>query len=241
MSHGKRIVITGGTAGIGLAMAEALIARGARVAVCGRSRALLDAFATTYPDAVAIAADITVADDRVRLLAEAETRLGGVDILINNAGALAEHDFASAPPDDRTIDANIALNLTAPIQLTAEALRRFPALEVVAFVTSGFALVPPTRAPLYGATKAGLRAFAKALRRQGAARGLRVIELLPPAVATRATAGRNGPKVAPEAVAGALVAALDDGKDEVLPGQVRFLPALLRLAPRWIEDKVAQG
>jgi len=67
-------------------------------------------------------------------------------------------------PDE--MDAEIALNLAAPIQFAALALQRLERPGAVVFVTSGFAFVSPTRAPSYGAVKAGLRAFAQGLRRQ---------------------------------------------------------------------------
>jgi uncharacterized oxidoreductase len=193
---GKSVLITGGTSGIGLALAEAFLREGANVAVCARSEQALRAFQLKHPQALAIRADVTHAAARQEMLDAVAGKFASLDVLVSNAGVLIERDFIKEPPDAATLAAEIDLNLTAPIQLTAEALRRFEKLATIVFVTSGFALVSPRRSPTYGAAKAGLRAFAKALRRQGAERKLRVLEVIPPTVDTPATAHRKVNKVA---------------------------------------------
>jgi uncharacterized oxidoreductase len=238
---GKAVLVTGGTSGIGLALARALVRAQARVAVCARSRAGLDAFAAEQPGAVALQADVTDRASQARLLAAVEDRLGGLDVLVSNAGVLVEHDFMHEDVDPAAVAAEIDVNLTAPIQVAAAALARFPRLGALVFVSSGYALVAPRRAPTYGAAKAGLHAFAKALRRQAGARGVHVLEVLPPVVDTPSTAHRDVRKVSPESVAEATLRALAAGRDEALVGEVRFLPGLLRLAPRWVEAIVARG
>ncbi len=80
-------------------------------------------------------------------------------------------------------------------------------------VSSGYALALATRAPVYDAGKAGLHAFTKALRHQLAPRGVRVVEVLPPVVVA------------------ATLKAIARGRSDVLVGQTRWLPTLLRLAP----------
>jgi len=193
------------------------------------------------PGALALRCDVTDAAAQTRLLASVEQRLGGLDVLVSNAGVLVEHDFMreNAAPD--TLAAEIDLNLTAPIQLAAAALARFPGLGALVFVSSGFALVAPRRAPVYGAAKAGLHAFARSLRRQAGAHGVLVLEVLPPVVDTPSTAHRAVKKMSPESVAEATLRALAARRDEALLGEVRFLPGLLRVAPRWIEAMVARG
>lgn len=237
---GKAVLVTGGTSGIGLALAQAFLRGGATVAVCARSRERLDEFAAAHPQALVVPTDVTDPASQAALLDRVQARLGGLDILVSNAGVLVERDFMRDPADAVGIGAEIALNLTAPIQLTACALARFPRLEAVVFVTSGYALVAPRRAPTYGAAKAGLRAFAKALRRQAGGRRPHVLEVLPPVVDTPATAHRQVRKVSAQHVAEATLEALSSGRDELLIGQVRLLPALLRVAPRIVEKVVAE-
>ena len=84
--HGLRAVVTAGAGGIGRAIADALIANGARVLVCDVDRAALDDFRAAHPDAATSFADVAVDDDVARLFGEAQALLGGLDVLINNAG-----------------------------------------------------------------------------------------------------------------------------------------------------------
>lgn len=229
---GKRVLITGGTSGIGLALADAFRDAGARVAVCARSPAALNAFAAARPDALAIQADITDLAAQGRLLEEVATGLGGLDILVSNAGRLIERDFRTAPPGGAELAQEIALNFVAPVQLTAATLARYPALDAIVFVTSGYALVSPRRAPTYGAAKAGLHGFAEGLRRQFDVAGPQILEVLPPTVDTPATAQATVKKVSAEAVAAAVLDGLARRKSMTLIGATRFLPTLLRLMPK---------
>ncbi|WP_375378186.1 SDR family NAD(P)-dependent oxidoreductase [Hymenobacter cellulosilyticus] len=143
--------------GIGLGLAKAFLAQGAAVAVCGRSREALDLFSHTYPDALAVQADVTQAADRTRLLDRVAERFGHLDVLVNNAGRFVERDFTTGTDPAADLEQEVALNLTAPIQLTSEVLVRWPALTALVFVTSGFALVSPTRADLRGGESGAAR------------------------------------------------------------------------------------
>lgn len=232
------VLITGGASGIGLSLAEAFLSQGAAVAVCGRSRITLDRFTHAHPDALAIQADVTVAEARIAMLDAVAERFGRLDVLINNAGTFVERNFASGADVTQGLEQEVALNLTAPIQLTGEALRRWSALSAIVFVTSGYALVSPTRAPTYGAVKAGLHGFAEGLRRQLAPKGTHVLELLPPLVDTPMTEATTGKKMSPAAVAAVTLQALARRKPMALPGQTRMLPTLLRIAPNAIKRLV---
>jgi uncharacterized oxidoreductase len=166
-------------------------------------------------------------------------RFGRLDVLINNAGTFVERDFTS---DDATValDQEIDLNLAAPIHLTGETLRRWPALAAIVFVTSGFALVSPTRAPTYGAVKAGLHGFADGLRRQLAPHGTHVLEVLPPTTDTPMNAAITRPKMPPAEVAAVTLKALRQRRPMALPGQTRLMPAMLRIAPGTLGRMVAK-
>ena len=235
----QTVLITGGTSGIGLSLAEALLEEGASVAVCGRSQPALDRFAAANPQALAVRADVTVPEARAAMLDAITERFGRLDVLINNAGTFVERDFGGG---DATValDEEIALNLTAPIHLTGEALRRWPDLAAVVFVTSGFALVSPTRAPTYGAVKAGLHNFAEGLRRQLAARGTHVLEVLPPTTDTPMNATVTRAKMPPAEVAAVTLRALRQRRPMALPGQTRLMPAMLRIAPGTLGRMVAR-
>jgi NAD(P)-dependent dehydrogenase (short-subunit alcohol dehydrogenase family) len=82
----KRVLVTGGTSGLGLAMAEALAQAGATVAVTGRSAQRAAEAAAALPDAIGIECDVRDEASVARAVAEAWSRLGGIDMLVNNAG-----------------------------------------------------------------------------------------------------------------------------------------------------------
>ncbi|KQS71877.1 SDR family NAD(P)-dependent oxidoreductase [Modestobacter sp. Leaf380] len=234
------VLVTGGTSGIGLALAEAFLADGASVAVCGRSPAALDRFRTAHPEALAVQADVTDPAARRVLLDAVVDRFGHLDVLVNNAGSFVECDFTTGLRALDGLAQEIDLNLTAPIRLTAEVLERWPTPEAVVVVTSGFALVSPTRAPTYGAVKAGLQGFADGLRRQLAPAGTHVLEVLPPTTDTPMTAGQAVDKLSPADVARSTLAALGRRRRTATPGDTRVLPALLRLAPRTADRVVGR-
>ena len=234
------VLITGGTAGIGLALAEAFIREGDRVVVCGRSQDALDRFSSAHPEHMAFQADMTDTAARAAMLDAVQAAYTRLDILINNAGTFVEREIAGAPDSLDGLEQEVALNLTAPIQLTDEVLRRWPGVSALVFVTSGFALVSPARAPTYGAVKAGLHGFADGLRHQLAARGIHVLELLPPATDTQMNANLNVKKLSKAEVAETTLEALSRRRPMALPGSTKWLPVLLRLAPTKIRKMVAR-
>lgn len=233
------VLITGGTSGIGLSLAEAFLDQGAAVAVCGRSTAALERFSRTHPDALAIQADVTNAGARIAMLDAVAERFGRLDVLINNAGTFVERNFAEQPTATEGVEQEVALNLTAPIQLTGEVLNRWPEISAVVFVTSGFALVSPTRAPTYGAVKAGLHGFAEGLRRQ-LSPTTHVLELLPPRTDTPMNADSTGRKTSPAEVAAVTLKALNRRRPMALPGPTKLLPMMLRIAPHTITRSVSK-
>lgn len=139
-----------------------------------------------------------------------------------------------------TLDDEVALNLTAPIHLTGAVLERWPEPDAIVFITSGFALVSPTRAPTHGAVKAGLHGFADGLRRQLAPKGTHVLEVLPPSTDTPMNAAATGKKLAPEQVAAVTMKALRRRRNMAFPGQTKVMPAMLRIAPGFLRRTVAE-
>ena len=175
------VVVTGGTSGIGREFAVRLQAEGAKVIACARHEVALRELQTRYPQIEAIRCDVTVSLDVLALEAAIQDRYGRIDVLINNAGIMEQVDLLDQSVSDERIAREIAVNLTGPILLTR---RLLPLLRcgrnpMIIMVTSGYALLPATRAPTYSATKAGLRSFTMALRLQLHGVGIRVVEVHP--------------------------------------------------------------
>ncbi|MGA0540502.1 SDR family NAD(P)-dependent oxidoreductase [Neotabrizicola sp. VNH66] len=235
--EGRRALITGGTSGIGLALAQVLAARGVRVVVTGRDAARAEAVAATLPGAEAIGVDLARPDDQDRLVAEVGRRWPDLAILVNNAGVqvnmppvgLGDSGLADALRDE------VALNLAAPAILT---LGLMPVLAgqpgaVVVNISSGLAIAPKRTAPVYCATKAGLRSLTRGLRLrcQVAAPGIRLVDVVMAYVDTPMTAGRPGRKLTAESAAVAVTAGLERDLDVIWIGKTRILSLLDRLAP----------
>ena len=220
-------LITGGSSGIGAAVADGLAAAGCRLVVLGRNRDRLDAVARRT-GARAVVADLCTPGG----LARAAEVAANVDLLVNSAGLGWAGDLAAmAEPD---IDALVALNLTAPMRLTRAALpgMRQRGRGQLVYVSS-IAAVGVGGESVYAATKAGLRAFADSLRLEVAGAGIGVTTLLPGAVRTPFFDHRGLPydrrfprQLDAAEVASALLEALDRGDPEV------FVPRWLTVAAR---------
>ncbi len=114
--NGKRVLLTGATGGIGRAIAHVLSEAGARVALAARKEETLHQLAAKITGAVAIPTDITKPDDRRKLIEQAVSSLGGLDILINNAGIGSWGHFSTSSED--IVRQIMEVNFFGPIELT---------------------------------------------------------------------------------------------------------------------------
>ncbi len=226
---GKSVLLTGGTAGIGREIALQLRAKGAIVVLTGRNADRLAAMQAEGFDV--IAADLSNADG-VDALVDAWGDKP-LDVLLNNAGQLVDHDFRKGPVDPDAADACIYANLNAPIRLTAAlmgALKSRPQAAIVN-VTSGLAIAPAARTPVYCATKSGLRFYSLALREQLKDAGIRVIEALPPVVDTQMNDGNPMKKMPAEECARQIVDAIEKNRDEANIGMTKMLRVVESASP----------
>ena len=225
---GKTAIVTGGNDGIGREIARALKAKGVTVIVVGRDAGRLEAAAAEGFET--IAADLATPGGVDAVAAAAASR--PIDVLINNAGMGADY-LIDEPIDLAEVDRCVALNLTAPIHLITRllpALRARPEAMIVN-VTSGLAIAPNARSPVYCATKAGLRSFTLALRGQLAGSRVHILEALPPVVETRMTEGNTHKKLPAHECARQIVAAMEAGRDEANVGMTRMLRAAYSVSP----------
>lgn len=225
---GKRILITGGSSGIGLELARALLAKGARVVITGRRPdALAAALAELRGGGAPVwsaVADVSTAAGRAATLAAALDALGGLDILVNNAGGVRAGRLEVMAEAD--VAAMIETDLLAPILLTRAALGPLRASgdAMVVNVTSGIALIGAPFYAAYAAAKAGLARFGEALRRELKGEGVHVLTAYPAATDTPMMASnRAGPELGfsrepASAVAAAIVDGIEAGVFEVIRG-----------------------
>lgn len=174
--NGKNVVITGGTSGIGLATAKALIDNGARVLVTGRTPASLhNARATLGPDAIVEAGDAV--SDIDALVRRAGDELGAVDLLVLNAGATISSTVDEATATE--FDTLFALNAKAPFFTLQKFLPLLPAGSAVVFTTSVSNTKGIAGTSVYSATKAALRSMTRTFARELIDRGIRVNAVSP--------------------------------------------------------------
>lgn len=227
---GKTALVTGGTDGIGGHLVRQLRALGASVITHGRNA---DRVAATRAGGFeVIEADLSTQAGVDTLLAAVAGR--SIDILINNAGAGADHDFREAGlPDLAEANAGIFLNLNAPIHLitTLMPMLKSRPEAMIVNVTSGLAIAPRAGGPVYCATKAGLRSYTQALRAQLANTAIHVLEALPPVVETKLTAGRGSSKMAASECARQIVTAMKRNATEANVGMVKLLQLVNSISP----------
>lgn len=190
--EGKRILITGSTRGIGQSIAERAVAEGASVIVSGRDqqaadRAAQELSARTGGRVVGLGAALTEDDAVDGLLDRAAKLLGGIDVLVNNAGIDADGPAIDHPLEDwRRV---MRVNLEVPFQLAQQAARLFDekAGGVIINVSSiaGFRAI--AEACSYVASKHGLVGLTKALALEWGPRNIRVCGVAPGLVKTDMT------------------------------------------------------
>jgi len=236
----QKVLVTGGSAGIGLALARSFLEAGSRVVICGRDKDRLEA-AAQETGATPIIADVGIGEDLSRLVRAANDALGGLSILVNNAGIQFNYEFPSTPKEEALalIEQEIRINLEAPAKLTslcAPLLLQAPEAAVVN-IGSALAIVPKASAPTYCATKAALHGFSKALRYQFENSGSRVkvFEVMPPLVDTAMTRGRGRGKISPEEVAATTLEGMRRNRYEILVGKTGLLWWINRAAPSLAE------
>lgn len=226
--NGKRILITGGSSGIGFALAQAMLAKGAKVVISGRRPEVVAesvrSLRTEGPAIHGVAADVTTVEGRSATIEKAVAALGGLDVLVNNAGGVRAGRLETT--DEAELLAMIEVGLSAPILLTRAALPelRKSGCAMVVNISSGIALVGAPFYTTYAAVKAGLAHFGEALRRELKGEGVHVLTVYPGATDTpMMSTNRAGPELGfsrepASAVADAIVAGIEAETNEVIRG-----------------------
>ncbi|MFI5888551.1 SDR family NAD(P)-dependent oxidoreductase [Actinoplanes sp. NPDC051513] len=183
---GKVAVVTGGSAGIGLAVAHGLAAEGAHVVLCGRDEERLRAAASEIHGVrvLAVPADLTAPDGAERLAATVTAEFGGADILVNNAGTGSEEKILTAP--DERWQFYWELHVMAAVRLarTLAPGMRERGGGVILHNASICATQPLAYEPIYNVTKAALVMFSKCLANELIGDNIRVNAVNPGLVMT---------------------------------------------------------
>lgn len=234
--NGRRVWIVGASSGIGAALAEALAARGARLALSARSREGLDAVAARCGGALVVPMDVTVSADHARAAAEVRREFGAIDVAIFNAGTYTqmrawELDSASIR---KTVDTNLMGVMEGVAAVTGCMLERGEGAIALVGSVAGYGGLP--KAAAYGPTKAALINFAEVLYLDLAPRGVDVFVINPGFVETPLTAANDFhmPALIPAAEAAQrIVSGFAKGGFEIhFPRRFTMVLKLLSLLPR---------
>jgi short-subunit dehydrogenase len=253
--RGLRVLVTGASGGIGRHVAEVLADRGARVAVAARSADKLSQLARSLEergaDVYAVAADVTVDDDRRRLLESTVAHFGGLDVLVNNAGVASFGHFADS--SDQVARQVMEVNFFAPAELIRLAIPhlrqgRQPAIVNVASMCGRRGL---PAWPEYSASKFALCGLTEALRGEMARFDIDVLLVVPGL--TRTDLGRHllrnegrmkidfAGGMPAEEVAGQIVRSLERNRTETVLGrEARWILRINRFLPRLLDRLLAR-
>jgi NAD(P)-dependent dehydrogenase (short-subunit alcohol dehydrogenase family) len=243
---GTVVAITGGARGIGRATAEALVAKGCRVAIGDLQLGPAEeAAAGLGGGTVALPLDVTDRSSFTRFIDEAERQLGPLDVLVNNAGIMPVTPIAEEGDESirRQLDINV-YGLVVGTQLAIERMRRRRSGHIVNIASSaGKAGVPGIAT--YSGTKHFVVGFTEAVRAEHRDDGIEFSYVMPVTVNTQLIEGlqdqRGVKRVEPEDVAREIVGALETGKVDVyVPRQLRASVVLGTLLPRGAREALGR-
>src|SRR5438270_1889745 len=238
----RTILITGGSAGIGLAFALKFAELGNRVIVTGRRQRALDEVKAKYPKLHTIQSDVANPGQIAALAARVKADFPKLDVLMNNAGIMIFRNLTAPAADLAELTAEMNINVAGVIGMTSAFIDILTANKgTLINVSSGLAFVPLPSAPIYSATKAAIHSYTQSLRFQLEETGVEVIELMPPAVKTDMTtelAEGGGSVITTDELVKQSFALLKAGTIEIRPGQSKQLAFLRRLAPNFINGQL---
>jgi NAD(P)-dependent dehydrogenase (short-subunit alcohol dehydrogenase family) len=215
--EGKTVLVTGGNRGIGQALVEEALRRGAKRVYAGTREPL----AHSDPRVTSVTLDVT---DQVQIQAAVEA-VDSLDVLINNAGVALYDDLS----DRAALEQSLTVNLFGPWAVTQAFLPLLTASRgAIVNNVSTMALAPLPLTPAYAISKAAAFSLTQSLRALLAGRGISVHAVLTGPTDTDMTRGFEIPKATPESVAQAIFAGIEAGQEDIFPD-----PMSASLADSW--------
>ncbi len=222
---GNTVFISGGSAGIGLAIAKKLSSEGNKIIINGRNKERLQNALKELDNAVAIQGDLSVEEDRIRIANELKEQHTGVNIIINNAGRAIGYLLSHTTNAHLNAIEEMNTNFFSVIHFTELLLPHLVQKKEAAVIniTSIAVFGSHKFLPTYGATKAALHSYTVALRQTyEESKNVQIYEVYPPLVNTefsREIGGENG--IPPEEVADELLIALEEDQFDVPVGDTK--------------------
>ncbi|OBK11778.1 SDR family oxidoreductase [Mycobacterium sp. 1245852.3] len=242
---GKRILLTGASSGIGEAAAEQFARAGATVVVVARRQELLDALADRITsaggDAISIPCDVSDMDAVDALVADVDKRLGGIDILINNAGRSIRRPLAESLERWHDVERTMVLNYYAPLRLIrglAPGMIERGDGHIINVSTWGVLSEASPLFAVYNASKAALSTVSRVVETEWGDKGVHSSTLYYPLVATPMIAPTKAyqgmPALTPEEAGEWMITAARTRPVRIAPRMAIAAKALDTFGPRWV-------
>lgn len=237
---GNTVLITGGSSGIGFALARQLTALGNTVIVTGRHAPALGLACERLPAAHAIQSDVSDPHAIAKLYRTVVRDYPQLNVVINNAGVMRKLNLRTFGTDLNDVTREIDANLNGTIRMCIQFLPHLMTQQRAALVnvSSGLAFVPTPIAPVYCASKAAIHSFTQSLRVQLQNTNVAVFELAPPLTQTGLFKGDFNPRdVAPiepmnvEVLVRKVIQGMENDRLKIRPGLSNVLKLMSRVAP----------
>lgn len=243
ITTGNTVLITGGSSGIGLALAKRFLQLSNKVIITGRNKNKLEEVNNAFPEIITFCGDLTDKNSLDELVLFMEQQYADLNILINNAAVQYNYNFADERELTYKIDYEVAANITAPIKLTGLLL---PLLlknsnSAIVNVSSGLFIAPKKSASVYCASKSAIHSFSKTLRYQLEHTDTKVFEIIPALIDTPMTEGRGKSKISPEQLTDEFFRNFEKDKFESYIGKTKLLKYINRLSPRLADNIMKNG
>ncbi|MDE1871516.1 MAG: SDR family NAD(P)-dependent oxidoreductase [Candidatus Micrarchaeota archaeon] len=227
-TRGNVVLITGGSSGIGLSLAESFVKSGNEVIICGRSTERLEGARAKLPSIHTRKCDVSK-EDECRALYDWASSNFKVNVLVNNAGIQRRIDLKKGLEDLENSEDEITINLKSQIYMSALFIPLLSKREESAIIniSSGLGFVPLAIFPVYSATKAAIHSFSMSLRHQLRDTTIKVFEVIPPTTDTNLKGARKNDYpdkgIPPSEVAEAAMKGIESDQYEIAVGRAQGL------------------
>ncbi len=236
------VLITGGSTGIGLALAKQFLDNNDYVIICARNEKRLEEARKKHPELKTYICDVSDEQSIEKLASSVLVDHPNLNILVNNAGSMHIHDVVNDSLPFKYQQQEIMTNFYGTVALCNVFLPHLQrqANATILNITSGLAYMPFMPSPVYAATKAAAHSYSLSIRQALKNTSVRVVEALPPMVDTEMTEGlemQGMKKMSPEKLAQSIYKRLNKGQLEIRPGDSAMMIKMYKLFP-WMINAV---
>ena len=239
------ILITGGSTGLGLALAEELIKQDNTVIICGRNLDKLNNAKLNTPALITYECDVSDEQSIDILIDKIKTKHSSLNVLVNNAGVMHLHDIANGSLSLKHQEMEILTNFYGVVALCDKIIPILKSKEESAIlnITSGMAYMPFLASPVYAATKAAVHSYTQSIRQALKKTSIKIFEALPPMIDTEMSKDIEMPgmkKISSQKLARIIINDMQNGKLEIRPGMSAMMIRMYKTFPWMVNAMMAK-